>query len=365
MKVSIVTVSGQKIETIINGSEATIGRSVKCDVVVPDESLSRQHCKIEIQDGNFFVTDLGSANGVYLDGEKIEANARIAFSSYNQLNLGPLECVVEENDSNNSQSKSPHKISNEDDDDEAKTIVRKRPVSEGARETVREPIRKPPPKKEITTPKKSSLGMILPAIIVLGAIAYYTSQEEEVPESSVVETPVRPTPGYKKNLQSAKQVPNEFKAGPDYAELSNKKSCEGMQEFCTSLKIDQAQHEGLVKLPGEYIVFLNPAYKLPDEKYLKIKDLPDALDLIAMETLITSDFFNEYLLQRIEQIQLIINDASGKPLRVYRLHALTYPPNAISRVSLMTELGKSYSEANPQFFWDLLKDKVPKKDLTE
>jgi hypothetical protein len=337
---------------------------VKCNVVVPDESLSRQHCKIEIENGNFFVTDLGSANGVYLDGEKIQPNIRTTFSSYNQLNVGPLECVVEENDQNDSQSKSPKQVSSDEDDDDSKTIVRKRPASDVVRETVREPLRKPPPKKEITKTNNPAVGMILPALIVLGAIYYFTTtKEEEVPESTVTETPVRPVPSYKKNLQIAKQVPNEFKAGPDYAELSATKGCIGMKEFCTFLKIDESQHEGLIKLPGEYIVYLNPTYKLTDEKYLKIKDLPDALDLVAMETLITSDFFNEYLLQRVEQIQLVVNDATGKPLRVYRFHALSYPAKTISRISLMTELGKSYSEANPQFFWDLLKDKVPKKDL--
>jgi hypothetical protein len=363
MKVSITTNSGQKIETIINGSEATIGRSVKCEVTVPDESLSRQHCKIEIQNGNFFVTDLGSANGVYLDGEKIEANARTAFSSYNQLNLGPLECVVEENDQNTSQSKSPKKMINDEDDDDSKTIVRKKPVSNVVRETVREPVRKPPPKTEIIKDKKASLGMILPALVILGAIYYYLTAEEVVPETSVSEAPTRTTPRYKKNLKIAKQVPNEFKAGPDYTELSAKKGCIGMNEFCTFLQIDEAQHEGLIKESEEYIVFLNPTYKLTGEKYLKIKDLPDALDLVAMETLISSDFFNEYLFQKVVQIQLVINDASGKPLRVYRFHALNYPPNTISRISLMTELGKSISEANTQFFWDLLKDKVPRKDL--
>jgi hypothetical protein len=364
MKVSIVTISGQKIDTIISASEATIGRSVKCDVVVPDESLSRQHCKIEVENGNFFVTDLGSTNGVYVDGEKIEANARTAFYSYNQLNLGPLECVVEENNSNHSQSKSSQKMVNAEDDDESKTIVHKRSVSDVARETARRPMRKPPPKKENIQGKKASLGMILPVLVILGAIYYYRTTDEVVPETSPSEAPARAMPSYKKNLEIAKQVPNEFKAGPEYAELSAKKGCIGMNEFCTFLKIDEAQHEGIIKVPGEYIVFLNPTFKLTDEKYLKIKDLPDALDLVAMETLITSDFFNEYLLQKIEHIQLVVNDASGKPLRVYRFHVLTYPPNTISRISLLTELGKSFSEANPQFFWDLLKEKVPKKDLS-
>jgi adenylate cyclase len=48
---------------------ATIGRSSENHVCVVHHSLSRAHARIEVQDGRFYVTDLGSKNGTTVRGE--------------------------------------------------------------------------------------------------------------------------------------------------------------------------------------------------------------------------------------------------------------------------------------------------------
>ncbi len=48
-----------------------IGRSRTCDVVIPSAKVSRQHASLSRVDGDLFIEDLGSANGVWLNGEKI------------------------------------------------------------------------------------------------------------------------------------------------------------------------------------------------------------------------------------------------------------------------------------------------------
>ena len=55
----------------------TIGRSQKCDFVVPKDDFSREHCLFEIVEEKIYITDLGSKNGVYLDGSRIPAQERI------------------------------------------------------------------------------------------------------------------------------------------------------------------------------------------------------------------------------------------------------------------------------------------------
>jgi len=63
--------SGQ--EYLLNETRNTIGRSTKNSVVVPDESMSRQHLEIvKRPDGTYRVQDLQSVNGTYLNGEAIE-----------------------------------------------------------------------------------------------------------------------------------------------------------------------------------------------------------------------------------------------------------------------------------------------------
>ena len=53
--------------------EATIilGRSSACDLTVDDPSCSRQHAAIELADDGYKIRDLGSTNGIKLNGEKV------------------------------------------------------------------------------------------------------------------------------------------------------------------------------------------------------------------------------------------------------------------------------------------------------
>jgi pSer/pThr/pTyr-binding forkhead associated (FHA) protein len=50
----------------------TIGRSDHCDISVKDSSMSGRHAEIRKSQGEIKVRDLGSANGIYLNGERIE-----------------------------------------------------------------------------------------------------------------------------------------------------------------------------------------------------------------------------------------------------------------------------------------------------
>jgi len=50
----------------------TIGRSDQCDISVKDSSMSGKHAEISKINGEIKVRDLGSANGIYLNGERIE-----------------------------------------------------------------------------------------------------------------------------------------------------------------------------------------------------------------------------------------------------------------------------------------------------
>lgn len=49
-----------------------IGRSRTCDLVIPSSKVSRQHSGVCRENGQFFIEDLGSANGVWKDGVKIQ-----------------------------------------------------------------------------------------------------------------------------------------------------------------------------------------------------------------------------------------------------------------------------------------------------
>ena len=49
----------------------TIGRVAGNDIVIPDSAVSRQHARIQAMGNGMSVVDLGSLNGVFLNGERI------------------------------------------------------------------------------------------------------------------------------------------------------------------------------------------------------------------------------------------------------------------------------------------------------
>ncbi|MFO0725239.1 MAG: FHA domain-containing protein [Myxococcota bacterium] len=49
-----------------------IGRSRTCDLVIPSSKVSRQHSSVVKENGEYYIEDLGSANGVWRDGVKIQ-----------------------------------------------------------------------------------------------------------------------------------------------------------------------------------------------------------------------------------------------------------------------------------------------------
>src|SRR5207302_9841561 len=50
----------------------TIGRSDACEIAVKDSSMSGKHAEISKINGEIRVKDLGSANGIWLNGERVD-----------------------------------------------------------------------------------------------------------------------------------------------------------------------------------------------------------------------------------------------------------------------------------------------------
>ncbi len=65
--------SGAEVRVPLERTETVIGRDPVCDIVLAEKSASARHARIKRNGGGFFeLEDLGSSNGVFVDGDRIE-----------------------------------------------------------------------------------------------------------------------------------------------------------------------------------------------------------------------------------------------------------------------------------------------------
>jgi len=65
-----------------------IGRRHDCDLVIPLDDVSRRHCRLDLNNETLQVHDLGSRNGTYLNGQKVNGETQVKAGDY--LRIGPL-----------------------------------------------------------------------------------------------------------------------------------------------------------------------------------------------------------------------------------------------------------------------------------
>jgi DNA-binding NtrC family response regulator len=71
---------------------ATLGKDAGCDVLVDDPFVSGRHLRIEARDGRWLARDLGSTNGTWVGGARVE-RAQLELGAV--LRLGDAEVVLE------------------------------------------------------------------------------------------------------------------------------------------------------------------------------------------------------------------------------------------------------------------------------
>ncbi|MEO8383187.1 MAG: FHA domain-containing protein [Acidobacteriota bacterium] len=78
----------------IDRPRMTIGRAA--DVTLNDSEASRQHAAIEIRDGYFVLTDLGSTNGTMVGGQRIDGAVELSDKAEFQIGATTLMLIVTE-----------------------------------------------------------------------------------------------------------------------------------------------------------------------------------------------------------------------------------------------------------------------------
>ncbi len=77
---------------MLSGDRMVLGRSREADIVLDDPNISRRHAELRRQDGDWTIADLGSTNGVKVNGKRIDS-AQLAPGD--EIVLGTLELSFE------------------------------------------------------------------------------------------------------------------------------------------------------------------------------------------------------------------------------------------------------------------------------
>lgn len=71
----------------LNDDEMVIGRGTDADIVLPERQVSRYHLKIIFRDGRYYLEDLDSKNGTFLNGQQVKGSASLQDGDEIQIAL--------------------------------------------------------------------------------------------------------------------------------------------------------------------------------------------------------------------------------------------------------------------------------------
>lgn len=96
-RVIFSNVGHTQFEHMISDTPQIIGRSTKADVVLSEDSVSRRHAKLTVVGNDLHIEDLGSSNGVIVNGERVRESL---LSANDLVQIGCYSIRVELLDAN-------------------------------------------------------------------------------------------------------------------------------------------------------------------------------------------------------------------------------------------------------------------------
>lgn len=97
----------RRVTLTLTGMRQMIGRAPECDLLVLHPTVSKVHAAVLFQNGTWWIEDLGSTNGTYVDGQRV---SRTALRSGSKLHFGQVGGVFQMPDGDYRQGKSERNV---------------------------------------------------------------------------------------------------------------------------------------------------------------------------------------------------------------------------------------------------------------
>ena len=94
MTVNLVMFSGDgtRRQFPLIKDRVVIGRTNACDLRIPLSSVSRKHCELVLRDKIVKLRDLGSSNGTYRNGVRVQ---EVNLDAGDRIGIGPIAFTLE------------------------------------------------------------------------------------------------------------------------------------------------------------------------------------------------------------------------------------------------------------------------------
>jgi pSer/pThr/pTyr-binding forkhead associated (FHA) protein len=146
MKFEVRYPNGSVHEVSLEGTLAVLGRDPSCDLVLSDGKCSRRHAVIEAGPDGLAVRDSGSANGIYVNGKRVD---RAPLAPGDEVRLGEVIVKVLEEEMPGTLVMGPDEVADLTAPPVPPPVSTKQPTDRG---TVLPPAAPAPPARPATPP---------------------------------------------------------------------------------------------------------------------------------------------------------------------------------------------------------------------
>lgn len=270
----------------VKQNSAILGRSKKADIAIEIEGISRQHLKIDYENDTFYVTDLKSTNGIYLNNEKIPADKKVKYLSILPMRVGPLMISIKgEQEEVVREPTSATLTMNHSSD--LGNINSQRAEAKSR------------PRKEFSKPKSKSNSIALLLFLGVAGSAYYFYEKKQ---SEALENEAKALE-QKAQVEKSKPIVINLLDSRELKKLLDSSNCANpeVQSICKIINRDLTKYEGVVKSQDTLVIFFN--VKTLD-KYLVGDDFKKLDEKKRYQALLINEFLIPSLVKEAQKLNV-------------------------------------------------------------